>query len=128
MFVYRTPVRGSVLGLDNDDLAWVALRTVPMGWLSAVGVVQQAIRTLAFDMADLPRDREIQKHQELAEGERYLLYLDSVDQLRPLRKELAEISQGVPSAEHLRFKKKCEELGFPTNEGKMIAGALFGTL
>ena len=128
MFVYRTPVHGSVLGLDNDDLAWVALRTVPMGWLSAVGVVQQAIRTLAFDMADLPRDREIQKHQELAEGERYLLYLDSVDQLRPLRKELAEISQGVPSAEHLRFKKKCEELGFPTNEGKMIVGALFGTL
>jgi len=53
-----------------------------MGWISAVGIVQAAIRHLAFEEAGLPLEAEVQKWMELPAGDRLLLYLDSVDQLR----------------------------------------------
>lgn len=60
--------------LDTEELCYVSLKTVPMGWISAVGVVQAAIRALAFDMAKIPLDKEVQKWKALPEGDRYLLY------------------------------------------------------
>lgn len=116
------------MGLDTDDLCYVSLRTVPMGWISAVGVVQAAIRTLAFDMAKIPLDKEVQKWRSLPEGERYLLYLDSVDQLRPVSKAMARIVSGEASEEHKKFEQVCQEMGLPRNESKRLAGALEGTL
>ena len=63
-FCYEKQVPGRALGLDHDKPTYVALRTVPMGWISAVGVVQAAIRFLAFDVAGLPEAGELQKHKE----------------------------------------------------------------
>ena len=111
MFVYRKQVRGGVLGLPHDEMTWVSLRTVPMGWLSAVGIVQQAIRTLAFEEAGLPRQFEIQKNKELPEGERFLLYLDSVDQLRPVSQAMRKVVEGQASPEHQRFEEACRRCG-----------------
>ncbi|CAK9036064.1 unnamed protein product [Durusdinium trenchii] len=128
MFVYRKQVRGGVLGLPHDEMTWVSLRTVPMGWLSAVGIVQQAIRTLAFEEAGLPRQFEIQKNKELPEGERFLLYLDSVDQLRPVSQAMRKVVEGQASPEHQRFEEACRRCGLPTNMSKRLAGALRGTL
>ncbi len=128
MFCYEKKVRGRCLGLDTDDLCFVSLRTVPMGWISAVGVVQAAIRTLAFDMAKIPLDKEVQKWKTLPEGDRYLLYLDSVDQLRPVSKAMARIVSGEASEEHQRFEEACHKMGLPRNESKRLAGALEGTL
>ena len=128
MFCYEKQVRGRVMGLNTDDLCYVSLRTVPMGWISAVGVVQAAIRTLAFDMAKIPLDQEVQKWRSLPEGDRYLLYLDSVDQLRPVSKAMARIVSGEASEEHKKFEQVCQEMGLPRNESKRLAGALEGTL
>lgn len=97
LFVYEKQVPAHVLGLEGDKPTYVSLRTVPMGWLSAVGVVQEAIRYLAFTVAKLPPSGEIQKWKELPRGQRFLLYLDSVDQLRVVSRGMVKVLEGKPS-------------------------------
>ena len=128
LFVYEKKVPAHVLGLPGSEPTWVALRTIPMGWLSAVGIVQEAIRYLAFDLAKLPPEGEVLKWKELPKGQRFLLYLDSVDQLRIVSKTMAKLIAGTPSEEHERFTKACEEAGLPRNESKTLSSALSGTL
>ena len=128
LFCYEKRVPGSCLGLDHDEPTYVALRTVPMGWLSAVGIVQAAIRHLAFKEAGLPIEQEIQKHQPLPEGDRFLLYLDSVDQLRVVSKAMSSVIMGESSAEHKKLEEACEKFGLPRNSSKRLAGAMRGSL
>ena len=128
LFVYEKKVPARVLGLEGDEPTFVALRTVPMGWISAVGVVQAAIRHLAFNIAKLPASAEVQKFKEMPEGDKLLLYLDSVDQLRLVSKTMAKVLEGEASEEHKRFAKACQAKGLPTNASKSLAGALVGSL
>ena len=128
LFVYEKQVPASVLGMSGDQMVYVALRTIPMGWLSAVGIVQEAIRFLAFSVAKLPPSGEIQKWKELPKGQRFLLYLDSVDQLRVVSRSMVKVLEGKPSPEHERFTKACEDMGLPRNESKTLSSALKGTL
>eukprot|EP00438_Fugacium_kawagutii_P025124 Skav230797 [mRNA] locus=scaffold312:158893:163833:+ [translate_table: standard] len=128
LFVYEKQVPARCLGLEGEQPTYVALRTVPMGWLSAVGVVQAAVRHLAFDIAKLPGSTEVRKWQEMPEGDRTLLYLDSVDQLRIVSKTALHLVEGQPSKEHDKFKAACEAHGLPTNAAKMLAGSLHGSL
>jgi len=87
-----------------------------MGWISAVGIVQAAIRHLAFEEAGLPLEAEVQKWMELPAGDRLLLYLDSVDQLRIVSKPLAKLCAGENSEEHTRFKEACIRKGLPRTQ------------
>ena len=128
LFCYRKQVPGTVLGLATEDLVYVSLRTVPMGWISAVGVVQAAIRHVAFKEAKLPLEGEIQKNKPLPEGDKFLLYLDSVDQIRPVSKAMAKVLEGTGSEEHQRLTEACDRLGLPRNEAKTLAGALHGSI
>ena len=93
LFCYEKQVPGTCLGLDSSDPTWVSLRTVPMGWLSAVGIVQAAIRHLAFVEAGLPLEAEVRKGKAMPKKEKFLLYLDSVDQLRVVSKKMADKSR-----------------------------------
>lgn len=128
LFVYEKKVPAECLGLEGKEPTFVALRTVPMGWISAVGVVQAAIRHLAFKVAKLPESAEVQKHKELPADDKFLLYLDSVDQLRIVSKTMAKVVQGEASEEHRRFKEACQQKGLPTNSAKELAGSLMGSL
>lgn len=109
LFCYEKKVPGSCLGLGTDEPTYVALKTVPMGWLSAVGIVQAAIRHLAFKEAGLPLTQELQKNQPLPEGDRFLLYLDSVDQLRVVSKSMSAVMKGESSPEHKRLEEACNK-------------------
>ena len=128
LFVYEKKVPARVLGLKGSEPTFVALRTVPMGWISAVGVVQAAIRHLAFKIAKLPVSAEVQKHKEFPKGDKLLLYLDSVDQLRLVSKTMAKVLEGEASEEHKRFSEACRVKGLPTNASKALAGSLAGSL
>ena len=128
MFVYEKKVPSRCLGGQSDELVFVALRTIPMGWLSAVGVVQFAIRHLAFEVAELPEEAEVQKWKEMPKGQKLLLYLDSVDQLRLVSTTMAKLAKGEPSPEHQRFSDACDKKGLPRNASKSLAGALVGSL
>ena len=128
LFCYEKKVPGRCLGLDHDEPTFVALKTVPMGWLSAVGIVQAAIRHLAFKEAGLPMTQELQKNKPLPEGDRFLLYLDSVDQLRVVSRAMSSVILGESSAEHKKLEATCERFGLPRNSSKRLAGALRGSL
>lgn len=128
MFVYEKRVPSRVLGGNSEEMVYVALRTIPMGWLSAVGVVQFAIRHLAFEVAKLPEEAEIQKWKEIPKGQKLLLYLDSVDQLRLVSNTMRKVVEGTPSPEHQKFSDACDEKGLPRNMAKSLAGALQGSL
>ena len=128
LFVYEKTAPAHCLGLPGDEPVYVALRTVPMGWISAVGVVQAAIRHLAFKIAKLPAEAEIQKWKEIPEADKLLLYLDSVDQLGLVSKTMVAVHENEASEEHKKFKKACEDRGLPTNAAKALAGSLVGSL
>ena len=128
LFVYEKTTPAHCLGLPGDEPVYVALRTVPMGWISAVGVVQAAIRHLAFKIAKLPAEAEVQKWKEIPEADKLLLYLDSVDQLRLVSKTMVAVHENEASEEHKKFKKACEDRGLPTNAAKALAGSLVGSL
>ena len=121
-------VPGQCLGLETSDMVWVSLRTVPMGWVSAVGVVQQAIRSLALKEAGIDPLKEVQKEKEMPRGDSVFLYLDSVDQLQVVSKAMAKIREGRESTDHERFERVCEKHGLPRNASKKLAGAMRGTL
>ena len=128
LFVYEKQAPAHCLGLPGHTPTFVALRTVPMGWISAVGVVQAAIRFLAFKVAKLPAEAEIQKWKAIPESDRLLLYLDSVDQLRLVSKTMAAVYDNEAPEEHRRFKAACEKKGLPTNASKTLSGSLVGSL
>eukprot|EP00438_Fugacium_kawagutii_P032818 Skav214751 [mRNA] locus=scaffold983:190131:202825:- [translate_table: standard] len=128
MFCYEKQVRGDLLGLPTADPVYVSLRTVPMGWVSAVGIVQAAIRWLAFEEAKISEEQEVQKQKDVPKGDKFLLYLDSVDQLRQASKGMAKVLAGTPSPEHERFEEACARHGLPRNQSKRLAGALAGTI
>eukprot|EP00435_Cladocopium_sp_Y103_P055568 s172_g18.t1 len=128
LFCYEKKVRGSILGLPSEEEVYVSLRTVPMGWVSAVGVVQAAIRHLAFEVAGLPLQGELQKGKPVPGGDKFLLYLDSVDQLRVVDQTCKAIVEGTASEEHKKFEAACDSMGLPRNKGKALAGALRGTI
>lgn len=50
-FAYSKKVDGKAFGLPERKLVRPALSVIPMGWHSAVGVVQEAVRYLVFDRA-----------------------------------------------------------------------------
>ena len=128
LFCYEKKVRGDILGLASPEPVYVALRTVPMGWVSAVGVVQAAIRHLAFGVAGIQTEGELQKEKDMPPGDKFLLYLDSVDQLRPVSRAMARVMEGTPSTEHEKFARACDKMGLPRNESKALAGALAGSI
>lgn len=128
LFVYEKTVKAKDIGLPQEGDVFISLRTIPMGWLSAVGVVQSAIRFLAFKIAGLPEEKEVRKWKEMPPEERFLLYLDSVDQLRLVSKTMAKVLEGEASAEHQAFSLACDNMGLPRNQSKTLAGALHGSL
>ena len=48
-FAYSNKVEGAAFRLQAGTLVRPALAVIPMGWHSAVGLVQEAVRTLMFE-------------------------------------------------------------------------------
>lgn len=59
LFCFEKQVRGDLVGLSSPDPVYISLRTVPMGWISAVQPSDIIIRE-----AQLPLEGEIQKRKE----------------------------------------------------------------
>ena len=127
-FAYEKKVDGAVFDLTPGVMVRPALAVVPMGWISAVGVIQEAIRYVAFDKALLKSEEEVTKLVDLPERNQILLYLDSMDYLRRVSKSFAHLVEGKPSASAKAFEKACGDLGLPLNSSKTLASALMGTL
>ena len=128
LMCFAQPVDASLLGGPRGELIYPAMRVVPMGWISAVSVIQSVVRTLVFEGAEIPESSEVTKIKEIPDTDDLtVIYLDSYDELRRLDSKCAEVLRGQPSERHRRFKSLCEEKGLPLNAAKsLVEGSLQG--
>ena len=61
VFCLSKKVDGAAFRLEAGTLVRPALAVIPMGWHSAVGLVQEAVRTLAFERSKVPRTLTVVK-------------------------------------------------------------------
>ena len=88
-FALGWPLPGRLLGEDTDELRYLALGVIPMGWLSAVGICQKLLRTLVLRPmpggAGLPTESEVRKDRRLPVNEHqrvidfFQAYIDNWD-------------------------------------------------
>ena len=60
-FIFEKPVARSASGGDPNEVSYVYMRAVPMGWLGAVDVTQSMARRLVFDTCSVPPEAESRK-------------------------------------------------------------------
>ena len=95
LMCFAQPVDASRLGGQRGELVYPALRVVPMGWISAVSVIQSVVRTLVFEGAEIPESSEVTKIKEIPDTDDLtVIYLDSYDELRRLDSKCAEVLRG----------------------------------
>ena len=128
-FSYEKQVPGYVMG--KPEIPWVrpALRVIPMGWVSAVAVMQAVVRRIVFGLSAINPKTEVQKALPMPEGDELsILYLDSFDRLRTVSSAVGHATEGEETEEHANFVKVCEGLNLPLNTGKSLVGAVAGSL
>eukprot|EP00435_Cladocopium_sp_Y103_P066076 s738_g28.t1 len=129
MCTFSKKVRASVFGGAADEMAYVGLQVVPMGWINSVSLMQTVVRRLVFGLSRVPESSEVSKLKWFPEDDSVsVVYLDSYDEVRKIRAESRSILEGIPSERHQQFVKTCEDLHLPLNQGKRLVGAVRGTL
>ena len=131
LFAYSKKVHGRVFGRPDLGMVRPALQVVPMGWKSAVTLVQAAVRNIVYERVGVPRETSVRKDQEIPQGDFLsVVYLDNYDEIRILKKVQAELEEvdRAPTATHQRFNEVCGELGLPLNLGKQLIRAWSGAM
>ena len=108
-----------------------ALAVIPMGWHSAVGLVQEAVRTLVFERAQVPKSLSIEKGKPLPQSDtKAIVYLDNFDEIHVVKKLSEDFTkEGCEMSEyHKRFVEVCDQDGLPRNAGKQLIHAYAGGL
>eukprot|EP00438_Fugacium_kawagutii_P024835 Skav205737 [mRNA] locus=scaffold1496:189452:197472:+ [translate_table: standard] len=126
-FAFSKRVDASAFGGTPGLQVTPALCVIPMGWKSAVTLVQAAVRKIVYGLCRVPRETEVRKDMPLP-GTRDLsvVYLDNFDELRRLRKFGEGLSEGTISEYHQRFITVCDQLGLGRNEAKQLVMSLTG--
>ena len=129
LFAYSKKVDDAAFGMKPGTMVRPALSVAPMGWHSAVGLVQEAVRCLVFEKSKVPKTRSIEKGLALPEGKNLaVVYLDNFDESTILKKFSQELeeSKGTMTESHQRFIRVCDKEGLPRNASKQLVGALSG--
>eukprot|EP00438_Fugacium_kawagutii_P012793 Skav211673 [mRNA] locus=scaffold216:126980:131499:+ [translate_table: standard] len=128
-FAYSKKVDQSAFGLPAGKMVRPCLSVVPMGWHSAVALVQEAVRELVFNRAGVPRVLSVEKSKPLPASKTLaVVYLDNFDEIRIIQTLDADLSdEGRDMSDHHRnFNRVCDEAGLPRNLGKQLIHAFSG--
>ena len=128
-FAYSKKVDSSAFGLPPGKQMRPALAVVPMGWHSAVALVQEAVRHLVFDKSEVPRHISAEKSKPLPAGKSVaVVYLDNFDEIEIIKTCDADLQkEGTEmTGFHKKVNEVCDELGLPRNEGKQLIHAYVG--
>ena len=129
IFNYGKKVALTAFGGKDKRMVRPVLKVVPMGWSSAVTLVQAAVRHLVFERAAIDPRGDITRLNPLPASKQYsLIYLDNFDQITKLTAAEMEVARGEPSPDHAKFIKACDELGLPRNLGKQVLASFVGCL
>eukprot|EP00434_Breviolum_minutum_P013419 symbB.v1.2.011826.t1/scaffold804.1/size161093/3 len=127
-FAYSKKVDGQAFGLPAGKMVRPALSVVPMGWHSAVGVVQEAVRHLVFERAGVSKATSVEKGEPIPDTKSLaVVYLDNFDEITILKQVAAEFEATEEMTEnHRRFNEVCDAEGLPRNLGKQLVKAISG--
>eukprot|EP00435_Cladocopium_sp_Y103_P074422 s46_g48.t1 len=130
-FAYSKRVDSAACGLPAGQLVRPALSTIPMGWHSAVGLVQEAVRCLVFERTGVPRALSVEKQRPLPDtSTKAVVYLDNFDEIHIISKFSDRLrGEDVGMSEfHKKFVEVCDEDGLPRAAGKQLIHAFAGGL
>ena len=98
-FSYSKKVDGSAFGLEAGKLVRPALSLIPMGWHSAVGLVQEAVRDLVFRRA---REISAEKGKPLPAGKSLaIVYIDNFDEVEIIKRaDMDFTKEGTVMVQH----------------------------
>ena len=124
-FAYSKKVEGAAFRLQAGTLVRPALAVIPMGWHSAVGLVQEAVRTLMFERLSVEKGTPLP-----ASDTKAIVYLDNFDEIHVVSRLSEDFTKEgeVMSEYHRRFVEVCDEDGLPSNAGKQLIHAYAGRL
>ena len=130
-FAFAKKVKASAFGGDDKLMVRPALSVIPMGWKSAVTLVQAAVRHIVFDRCQIPRSTSLEKNLPIpqldAEGTMMVVYLDNYDEIKCYH-QLSRGEHSGQSENQKRFNKVCDELRLERNLGKQLIGSFTGSL
>eukprot|EP00438_Fugacium_kawagutii_P012525 Skav208185 [mRNA] locus=scaffold2530:386691:389727:+ [translate_table: standard] len=124
MMTFSQPVSWRSLGVEREGKVLVGAKVLPMGWASAVGVLQHAHRRLALRSplqggAGLLGRCEIRRDTpfpDLAtEGSIWSLYLDDTNLMEVMSQRMAKELANKPSEEQARLRLAYEHWGIPVS-------------
>lgn len=120
-----------VLGVEKEGDVYVGAKVLPMGWSSAVGVLQHAHRRLALrsplagagllGRCEIRRDaifRDLEKEDAL-----WSLYLDDSNLIEVMSKKVAKELEGRPSDEQEHLRRAYRHWGIPVSLDKALVRA-----
>ena len=124
----RKPVPWEIFEPGKPSETLVGLCVLPMGWSSAVAIMQNARRQLALRTelrfgAGLLEKAEIRKDAvfpSLDEAPAWTIYLDDTTIIEKVGRAVARQLEGQPPAEQVRLRRAYEWRGIPTNAGKAL--------
>ena len=129
MMCFGEKVPWTSLGISRPGSVYLGARVLPMGWASAVGVLQHAHRRLALRSplsggAGLLGACEIRRDAEFPDLElersMWSLYLDDTTLVEILDKRVAKELEGKPSAEQKRLRRAYQHWGIPVSKEKAL--------
>ena len=140
-YLFRLPPQWADFMVLEKEVPWdvffpgkpgktrVGISVLPMGWNSAVGIMQSAHRQIALRTprlggAGLSRLAEITKDSvfpDLEEAPVWTIYLDDTTIIEPVAKKVMEEIKGKPAEEQESLRRAYEWWGIPTNAGKALA-------
>ena len=126
--VLRKPVRKSLFQAGQEGTTLVGITVLPMGWSSAVAIMQCAHRQLALRSemkmgAGLLEKAEIRKDAvfpALEDTPAWTIYLDDTTIIEKVAKGVSAALEGKPAEEQSRLRKVYEWWGIPTNASKAL--------
>ena len=126
--VLDVPVERSALGLSGEGKTYVGLSVLPMGWHSAVGLMQSAHRQIALRSvqmggAGLAPLAEISKRAvfpEMDDQPAWSIYLDDTTIIEQVDKAVVAELEGKIPDEQRRLRQAYEWLGIPRNATKAL--------
>ena len=128
-FAFAKKVDASAFGGRRGVMVRPALAVIPMGWKSAVTLIQAAVRQIVFKRAGIPIMTSVEKGKALPEGDTMtVVYLDNFDELKKYREIENEVEEGKETESHRKFNEVCDELGLDRNKRKQLLAALTGGL
>eukprot|EP00438_Fugacium_kawagutii_P004408 Skav228593 [mRNA] locus=scaffold1161:70199:75552:+ [translate_table: standard] len=124
MMTFGPKVSWKKLGIDREGDVHIGARVLPMGWASAVGVLQHAHRRLALRSplaggGGLLAGCEIRRDSEFPDMEveesLWSLYLDDMSLVEVMDRRVAKELSGKPPEEQQRLRAAYTQWGIPYN-------------